>query len=83
MGVPMDDLSLYVFTHYERLMTPAEREAHFGMGLFDVNGPFGPVPVSAASRSDVAEVRRLAELGDVEFRRQVVEAHPLAARWPR
>lgn len=73
MGVPMDDLSLYIFTHYELLLTPAEREAHFGIGLFAVNGPYGPVPRSFASMSEEAEVRQLAALGEVEFRRRVVE----------
>ena len=38
MGVPMDDLTRYIFTHHERLLTPAEREAHFGLGLFAVGG---------------------------------------------
>lgn len=73
MGVPMDDLSLYVFTHYDRLLTPAEREAHFGMGLFAVGGSFGPEPVSSASLSQNEQVREFAALGDVEFRRRVVE----------
>jgi hypothetical protein len=73
MGVPMDDLSLYVFTHYERLLTPAEREAHFGMGLFAVGDSLGPKRVSSASLSENPEVRALAALGDVEFRRRVVE----------
>ena len=73
MGVSMDDLSLYVFTHYERLLTPAEREAHFGMGLFAVGGSFGPERRSFASVSEEAEVRELAALGDLEFRRRVVE----------
>ena len=73
MGVPMDDLSLYVFTHYERLLTLAEREAYLGMGLFAVGGSFGPEPVSAASLSENGEVRELAALGDAEFRRRVVE----------
>ena len=73
MGVPMDDLSQYVFTHYGRLLTPAERAAHFGTGLFAVGGPFGPERRSFASLSEDAEVRELAALGDVEFRRRVVE----------
>jgi hypothetical protein len=73
MGVPMDDLSSYVFTHYDHLLTPAEREADFGMGLFAVGGSFGPEPVSAASLSQSEQVREFAALGDVEFRRRVVE----------
>lgn len=73
MGVPMDYLSLYIFTHYDRLLTPAEREAHFGMGLFAVGGSFGPDPVSSASLSENAQVREFDKLEDVEFRRRVVE----------
>jgi hypothetical protein len=73
MGVPMDDLSLYVFTHCERLLTPAEREAHFGMGLFAVGGSFGLERQSFASISESGEVRELSALGEAEFRRRVVE----------
>lgn len=73
MGVPMDDLSQYIFTHYERLLTAAEREAHFGMGLFAVGGSFGPERVSLASISNDEDVRRLSALDDVEFRKRVVD----------
>jgi hypothetical protein len=73
MGEPMDDLTRYVFQHYEHLLTPAEKKAHFGMGLFGVNGSFGPVAQSLASVSEETEVRELAALGDVAFRRRVVE----------
>lgn len=73
MNVPMDDLSLYVFTHYDRLLTPAEREAHFGMGLFVVGGSFGPDRKSSASMSENDEVREFSALSDVEFRKRVVE----------
>jgi hypothetical protein len=69
----MDDLTLYVFTHYERFLTPVEREAHFGMGLFFSGGPDGPEPKSLASTAQSAEVRELAALGNEEFRRRVVE----------
>jgi hypothetical protein len=73
MGVPMDELSLYIFTHYERLLTPAERDTHFGMGLFASGGSFGPDRQSFASMSESGEVRELAALGNVEFRQRVVE----------
>lgn len=73
MSVPMDDLSSYIFTHYDRLLMSAEREAHFGMGLFAVGGSFGPARVSSASLSESAEVREFDKLGDVEFRRRVVD----------
>jgi hypothetical protein len=71
---PVDEAHIaYIFNHYERFMTPVEREAWMGMGLFGVGGSFGPTGRSLASTSDQPAVRELAGKGRVVFRRDVAE----------
>jgi hypothetical protein len=64
----------YIFNHYDRFMTPVEREAWFKMGIAEkVPGPDGPITRTLASMADDSAVVALAAKGRDWFRRDVAQ----------
>jgi hypothetical protein len=78
----MDETHIaYIFNHYDRFMTPAEREAWTKMGIVGrFDGPDGPVDRTLASTADDPAVVALAAKGWTRFRQDVaqriLEQHP-------